>query len=943
MPSKPRSRINSLALKTLYGALASAVFLSCAASAAGLGKLTVLSSLGQPLRAEIEVTSVSNEEVNGLVAKVAPAEAFKIANIDYSPALLSLRLTVEPRDGRKYIKITSSQPVNEPFVDMLLELSWNGGSERLVREYTFLLDPPELRAPQPAQVAGAPADVPQQGTRANTPAGQSAPAVATAAAGAQRAVSPTGRASRAVPSSDIKQYKVKRGDTLGRIAESFKPGDISLDMMLVALYRANPDAFIDNNMNRLKSGQILSVPDSNAIRASGTGEGAAHGTVVAHAADFNAYRNKLAGQVASAAPSKTQDSGKSASGKIVARVEEKATAANESKDKLTLLKAAAAGAAGKSATSGTEDTIAMERAMADATARLKELERNVNDLEKLNDVKNKSGSEANKSALADKGITEPVAPVPTAAVAVPAPVAVKPAPVRAAAPKKAPEPAERSFADMLMDNLTYLGAALAVLLLALFGLSRRKPKDTGAPVEPSILGAPTGPAHSLFAEAGGQSVDTSNSVFNSSFAPSASQLDTNEVDPVAEADVYIAYGRDAQAEEILKDALRTHPERHAVRHKLLEIYAARKDVRAFEVQAGEMYGLSRGQGDDWAQAAALGLTIDPRNPLYAPVAAPVAASFAEPLAGQAAPGPIQEHSLAAQPEQHRFEAALAGHTAHAVPQPLAAVAAPADADADEHTLDFDLGGPDFEPLSSTEPSVAADPNAMEFTSSGPIVVTALPSDEEQPFDLAFDLAFDSPAAATAPIEPKPLDDMRLDLAGDQHSAEFDMAELAREFDLPHLAEGAPAGTVFADPLAELDAMDFDLPVIPGAAPSQPALGDDDDPFALPDLPDLPDMPGTAPHSAAAAQFDISDIDLDMPFDTAGARGAQSSAPALASALADPVEMSASHMEMETKLDLAIAYQEIGDKEGARELLDEVIKGGSDDQVSKANDMRAKLA
>jgi pilus assembly protein FimV len=79
-------------------------------------------------------------------------------------------------------------------------------------------------------------------------------------------------------------------------------------------------------------------------------------------------------------------------------------------------------------------------------------------------------------------------------------------------------------------------------------------------------------------------VDTNNSVFNSNFAPSASQLDTNEVDPVAEADVYIAYGRDAQAEEILKEALRTHPERHAVRLKLLEIYVTRKDARAFETR-----------------------------------------------------------------------------------------------------------------------------------------------------------------------------------------------------------------------------------------------------------------------------------------------------------------------------------------------------------------------
>ena len=124
-------------------------------------------------------------------------------------------------------------------------------------------------------------------------------------------------------------------------------------------------------------------------------------------------------------------------------------------------------------------------------------------------------------------------------------------------------------------------------------------------------------ANSLFGSTGGQSVDTNNSVFNSNFTPSSHQLDTNEVDPVAEADVYIAYGRDAQAEEILKEALRTQPTRNAVRLKLLEIYSNRKDLRAFEILATELYGTTKGEGEDWIQAASLGIAIDPKNPLYA--------------------------------------------------------------------------------------------------------------------------------------------------------------------------------------------------------------------------------------------------------------------------------------------------------------------------------------
>ena len=942
MHLKTRPRILSFALKTLYGAVAGAVFLSSAASAAGLGKLTVLSALGQPLRAEIELTAVSAEEANGLVAKLAPADAFRAANIEFNPALMSLRFAVQQRNGRQYIQITSSQPVNEPFVDMLLELSWNSG--RLVREYTFLLDPAELRATQPAQVAAAPVAVPQntRPTPTPTPARPSSQASQEPSQPAPQAAQPTrpkverAESSRA-PTVDATEYKVKSGDTLGGIAARLKPAEISLDMMLVALYRANPDAFIGNNMNRLKSGQILSVPDSDAIKGGSDSE--ARGVVVAHAADFNAYRNKLAGQVASAAPSKTPEATQSAAGKITAKVEERPTAANESKDQLKLSKAGAGGGAtGKSAALEAEDKIAKERALADATARVKELEKNVNDLEKLMVVKSKAGTEASKTAMAEIAPATPAAPatVVTPAPAAQPPAAAVPAPVK---PKRIittpPPPPEPSLADTLMDNINYIGAGLAIALLALFGLSRRKKKDAVAPTEPSILGAPTDQAQSMFAETGGQSVDTSNSVFNSSFAPSASQLDTNEVDPVAEADVYIAYGRDAQAEEILKEALRTHPERMPVRLKLLEIYAARKDQRSFETQAGEMYGLTKGQGEDWAQAAALGMTIDPANPLYASAgaAAPAVPSTPEAIAEQAILSQMHEEGVSTEPDA--MDLTFADSEPTALPEPVQAAAAPAD----DHTLDFDLGGLSFEPITD-EPAptpapapvaaaLEANPHEMEFTSE-PIAAAAPPAEPEPSFDMAFDMDFDAPpAAATQAVEEKALDDIKLDFSSHAElPAEIHMADPVHSFDLPTLPEAAPAAE--AHPLADLDAMNFDLPMTPAAAPAE-------DPFALPELPEAAPSFAASPTFTAAPQFDMSGIDLDLPSDSLPVLATEELAPI------GQVDLSASHMEMETKLDLAIAYQEIGDKEGARELLDEVIKGGSADQVSKANDMRAKLA
>ncbi|MEW6689603.1 MAG: pilus assembly protein FimV, partial [Pseudomonadota bacterium] len=110
------------------------------AHAAGLGRITVHSALGQPLRAEIEIVSLQPGEEDSLTVRLATAEAFRQAGIEISPALIGLRLAVDTKGPRPVIRVGTSQPVNEPFLDMLVELQWATG--RLVREYTFLLDPP---------------------------------------------------------------------------------------------------------------------------------------------------------------------------------------------------------------------------------------------------------------------------------------------------------------------------------------------------------------------------------------------------------------------------------------------------------------------------------------------------------------------------------------------------------------------------------------------------------------------------------------------------------------------------------------------------------------------------------------------------------------------------------------------------------------------------------
>jgi len=974
----------STGLKTLTAAVVSAMLMISSAEAAGLGKLTVLSSLGQPLRAEIELTSVSQDEAGSLVAKLASPETYQQANIDFNPALLSLQFAIDQRNGRRFVRVTSTQPINEPFVDMLMELG--GTKARLVREYTLLLDPAGQRQAQPAQIAApaaprataataaaavAPRSAPiQQAAQAPSSAGSTisdatrAAAARAVASGANGATGTAGKPVAATASSPAKaaaaapaggDYHVKKGDTLARIASENLPAGISLDQMLVALYRSNEGAFVGKNMNRLRSGQILSIP--NADSAGSVSKSEAKNVVVAQSKDFKSYRNTLAGLVESAAPNAAAESKQSSGGKITAKVEEQATPASESKDKLKLSRGSAATAAGAAdakaaANAATEEKIAREKAAAEAASRVKELEKNVSDLQKTLELKNKNLADLQNQAASVKpaapapapvaaapaatAVTPPpaapVAPAPAPAAApvvaasaeavaassAPAPAAVAAAsatdasatpaaPVAAAAPAKAPAPAkpkvavtppaEPGFIESLTENplLLPVGGVLVALLagLGLFRYRRNRARDqafldsSGAPMTNSGL-----KGNSLFGSTGGQSVDTKNSIFNSNFVPSVSHLDTN-VDPVAEADVYIAYGRDAQAEEILKEALRNQPSRNAIRVKLLEIYANRKDPRSFEILASELYSLTRGEGEDWQQAAALGLNVDPANPLYGG-------------------GKLQEQVIAK------------ANSITAPTQPM--------------------DGLDFNSLTApTEPQAAPIPE---------LVHPAAPAELLAPLT-----ATELGKHGGAPAAPVHANDM-----------DFDLEELGSE-------ASANQNTVLLSPVHDagksmLDALDFELDHKPAAvtkavekiAPAPTAFGALEIPVggqpsnyepahAHIDIPTetkpakTPAAPSYAQHSepmVAPLEFNLAGMNLDLDSAVHAHAPAQAEGGTSAAVATDVAVSAAANPEMATKLDLAVAYKEIGDKEGARELLEEVLKGGSADQVDAAKTLLAKL-
>jgi len=969
--------VGKFASKIGLVAAVAGVALPSIACAAGLGKMSLLSGLGQPLKAEIEIVSLQRGEGDNLAAKLASGETFRQANIDLNPALLTVKFAVERRTGGRYVMtLASTQPINEPFIDMLVELNWSNG--RLVREYTFLLDPPEYavpsapaaveppqvsllapKEPEPAQAMPAaaepPAPAPSQpetpppapqpepaepGPSAQpvspapaepiavveaAPESEQAPAQAEPAEASESVRAESAPLAPAPTSALIEEpgvldrYEVKRGDTLSKIALRNKIEGVSLQQMLVAWFRANPDAFVAGNMNRLRAGKILKIPDQDASVAVPAAD--ARRIVSTQFADFNEYKRRL-GTAVAAAPG-PQEGGRQASGQVGVEKEEKpATPKGTPKDQLRLSSADEAKRGAKAAAAATADDLAAkDRALKEANERIALLEKNLQDVQKLAQIKSQSGAqmqqqaqaakqpepapkapqpEPAKSAPAAKTVEPAKAPsaaakgdVPkpaespkagvTAAPAAKAPEAPKPAdvakapaqpgakapegtkapelakapeaaktpgaakapePAKAAAgkaaPKAAPSPAlpEPSFVDELLENPMALGGAGGALLLLAGYAAYAWRRKRSSQFESSVMSVSPSDADSVLGTAGGRSVDTGSSSFQSDFSKDgAGKLDTEEIDPIAEADVYMAYGRDAQAEEILKEALAKDSSRQAIRVKLLEIYANRKDTHAFEAAAKDLHAATGGQGPEWGKVAGLGLSIDPTNTLYGGKEAAAAPVFNE----------------------------TAQFPAFRAPEP-------------------------------------------EPTTQG-----------EAPLNIDFDIG-----ASTAGATPAP--DINLD-AGTSLAA----APAGLDFDLglgtgkSGAAGGPPRTEATAETAETAISIDFDLPIgdRPGhAPPPQPAV-----PAAVPDSGgidfDLAPSVGGGGGDLQAPAVDLGSISLDLG---AGGGNGAGAAP------------DARWQEVATKLDLAKAYEEMGDKDGARELLKEVIKEGDTAQQQRAQTM-----
>ena len=825
---------------------------------AGLGRLTLQSGLGEPLRAEVEITSLQPSEVDSLTARLGSPEAFRAAGIEYSPTLVSLRVVLDRRDGRPFLRLSSVRPIDDPFLDIIIELQWSTG--RLVREYTFLLDPPQYRE-KPAAAAPAPSTA-QVARPIPTPA-PAAPEV---------------RPLPVRPSvSAAGTYEVKRGDTLGKIARENKPEGVTMQQMLVALYRANQGAFIRDNMNLVRAGRILQIPDRET--AAGVASTEANSVVRRHTADFSDYRAKLGAAVAARPAVSTP--GREATGRIAAKPEAPAPSAQRDQLKLSRADTGKQPSAPAARAAREDDKVASGRALQEAQSRVTDLEKNVGDLQKLLEMKNKQLAQLEQQAKpaaaaaptpvaeAPKPVAEapkPVAEAPKPAAEAPKPAAEAPKPAAEApkpaaeAPKpaaEAPKPAaaeaakaapaatkpgvaktvttakpkpvvEASLVDEFLENPIALGglAAVILLLIAYGAYAWRKKKASQSRFQDSVLGA-TAPTLAPAPSPSAHTVETAAAVSAAVAATHAASAaaDSDDVDPIAEADVYLAYGRDAQAEEILNEALSKHPERVPVHAKLLEIFAHRHDAKGFEKTAKTIRDLTQGNGPEWEKACALGRTVDPENPLYGG-------------AGQV----------------------VAGAAAAAAVGPAPAV-------------DFDLGGG---PAGEAQPHVAP---ALDFD----IGAATTPGGQTQPFSPGDTVILQPEAAQPA--------------AGAQAKSEtldFDIGSL--EPPAPTKPEPAPA-----PPPKDAGTLDFDL-----------------------DL-DLGTQKPAAPEAPPPVDITTINLDLGKPD------------PAAAAVSADP-----RWQEVATKLDLAKAYQGMGDKDGARELLNEVVAQGDTAQQNEAKQMLAAL-
>jgi pilus assembly protein FimV len=605
-----------------------ALLLSQFAVAIGLGEMRADSAMDERFKAELELLNIGDLNENQMVVGLASAEDFENAGVERDFQLADLQFRVDlSNQSRPVVRISSRRPIREPYLNFLVELRWPSG--RLLREYTVLLDLPTF--------AGAA----QPGTGAAQP-GKSLAAARTVAADSQASSTPTSTATSRPRASGTQaqapgRVQVGGGDTLWGLAERYQASGATIPQTMMAIAEANPDAFINGDLNLIRRGAWLEIPDAQRTRS----------------VDRAAALARL--QETTAAPPVVE----------FRPATDAAQATDSSEGELHLTAAggtAGDGSAGGRApdsdtTMGSEPGLAavleerdrLQRENVELQDRIQSLEAQLSTLTRLVELDDPTLAalqqqtqaaalsqdaqpaqdtqpgaethlaethlaETSVAEIADGTTGEQVAPAPRPSAQTDAAGAAadQEASVAAAAPApaQAPEPAadatepgadgSRPLAAMarLGDWLIpALGAGAALLLGLLIWAALRR----GSGVQQQGLELP-------------REVEADSRGSNLAAAPGAAEIGDDELfaapadsegpeDILNEADVCLSFGHDEQAEELLREALDDYPDEPRLHLKLLEVLAARDDRDAFEAHLPQLAVL--GDLDAFAAAEAL--------------------------------------------------------------------------------------------------------------------------------------------------------------------------------------------------------------------------------------------------------------------------------------------------------------------------------------------------
>lgn len=588
-------------------ALSIAMFATLASAeslALGLGSIELKSALNQPLNAEVELLSATNAEMSEMKVEVGSKEAFRNAGIDRPLFLSKFKFNVKRNDaGSAIIHITSRDVVREPFLDFLLEVSWSKG--RLLREYTVLVDPP-VTIPIAAPVPQAPV------VRAATPAvttTSSTPVVNKRTVSTSIAAKKVRHTGLPPLSKTSGQYgPTQRADTLWKVAERVRPdSDVSIDQTMLGLLRANPRAFQQNNINNLKAGYVLRVPSREEFTSITKEQASTEARIQYNEWKQGNYPNRVA--VAST-PSTAVQAKPSVT--LVSADESKATSIGSGKD-------IGINAINRDLLIASEALATQRRQSEEMSNRLSTLEEQIQSMQRLIQLKDDELArlQQNVSVPNDALAETTVVAEQTSATsgpemsAVPFADDVAGASNESAQSEAAPEAGvgeeaeSTGFMAFLSANPLWIGISGVILaMLTFFGIQRRN--DDEELTEKEL-----------------EEIELKKAVSKATLLPVGSvgmnvEHEEKPSDPLAEADVYLAYGRFQQAEDLLKAGLAKSPNDEHLNMKLLEVFLASKHQTAFDEHALLIKDQLENYASDpvWGRVAELGREISPDNALY---------------------------------------------------------------------------------------------------------------------------------------------------------------------------------------------------------------------------------------------------------------------------------------------------------------------------------------